>query len=589
MTFEEYEGGSTAGVTKFAKITTTLFKENFEIVEYKSTAEQLKNMIATWYKVLKEFSLVGLLSALVYIAIRMIVSSATSQKAKYKKMLMGWFEAVCILFVLQFMISLGFAVVDSITDAFAASTVKPDGEDALMSEIRNNIEESKNDEEYGNAFFNILLYLVLVIYTLSFGVQYLKRVIYLAFLTLISPLIALTYPLDKIKDGKAQAFEVWMKEFVFNLLIQPIHLILYNMLVINAKDLVEVNQLYALVAIGALLPAEKFVRKMFGLESSESFGKMASALGGATVMNSINKLGHKPSPGKKEGQAGSSKEKTKIRKPNSGFDAYSALRSASGEETGGELENTNAVNTRMNEESNTSSEPSETSTTSTSQTAGGSVTPRTPGRNVKNRAGTLKGTLRVAGKGAKHLLRGVTKATGAAALGTIGLAAGIATGDMSNAFAGLAGGLAAGSKLGGNLIDGGINLVKGAKGLGNEIADTYRTGAYGKNEAERIRFNKDFMKSEGYKNLMKENPGQEKTAEQFLNAGITDTKKMGTALKKLKNGRYSLDEAISYMKMAEKCPSKILYDKTKFREYLNSYGINEDRADAIRKEVVAFK
>ena len=550
--------------------------------ELKSTAGQLRGIIATWYKILRNFSLVGLLSVLVYISIRMIISSASSQKARYKKMLMGWFEAICILFVLQFMMSLGFTVVQSITDVFAEATVKPNGEDALMSEIRNNIEEEKEDDEYSNAFFDILLYLVLVIYTISFGVQYLKRVVYLAFLTFISPLIALTYPLDKVKDGKAQAFEVWMKEFIFNLLIQPIHLILYNMLVINAMTLVNSNKVYALIAIGALLPAEKFIRKMFGLDSSESSGKMASTLGGAAVMNSINKLGHKPPLGKTGRKQETSKEKTKIRKPNQGIDVYSALRNTGGTSasgTGASGTSVQTANSTGNINSGTTRENA--STQSTTQTVQKTSIP------MKRK---IKGVGKVVGKYGKSALRGMAKATGAVTLGTIGLAAGIATGDMSNALMGLAGGAASGSKLGGNLADGVSRLPKAtSKAIDDLIVNPYREGAYGKDEAEKIRFNEEFMKSEDYKKLMQKHPGQEKTTKEILKAGITDTKKMGKALTNVEKGKYKLDEAIAYMKMAEKCPNKILYDETGFREYLNSYGINEDRADAIRKEVIAFK
>ena len=52
----------------------------------------------------------------------------------------------------------------------------------------------------------------------------------MSFFTMIAPLVALTYPVDKVKDGKAQAFDMWFKEYIFNLLIQPMHLILYTIL-----------------------------------------------------------------------------------------------------------------------------------------------------------------------------------------------------------------------------------------------------------------------------------------------------------------------------------------------------------------------
>ena len=33
----------------------------------------------------------------------------------------------------------------------------------------------------------------------------------MAFLTLIAPIVAFTYPIDKMADGQAQGFDMWVK------------------------------------------------------------------------------------------------------------------------------------------------------------------------------------------------------------------------------------------------------------------------------------------------------------------------------------------------------------------------------------------
>ena len=114
----------------------------------------------------------------------------------------------------------------------------------------------------------------------------------MAFLTMIAPLVALTYPIDKIRDGKAQAFEMWFKEYIGNLVIQPVHLILYTVLIGAAFDLASKNVLYTLVAIGFMLPAEKFVKRMFGLDRAQTPGTLGGALGAGIAMNAMNKLLH---------------------------------------------------------------------------------------------------------------------------------------------------------------------------------------------------------------------------------------------------------------------------------------------------------
>ena len=123
----------------------------------------------------------------------------------------------------------------------------------------------------------------------------------MAFLTMIAPLVALTYPIDKISDGQAQAFNRWLKEYIFNLLIQPLHLLIYTILVTSAFDLAGKNVLYSLAAIGFLIPAEKLMRSFFGFEKASTPGSLAGAAVGAGLINTgLNQLLHKAPPGKGE-------------------------------------------------------------------------------------------------------------------------------------------------------------------------------------------------------------------------------------------------------------------------------------------------
>ncbi len=556
-----------------------------------SIAYSLKKSVATYYKALMEVALVGLLLAIVYVSIRMLTSTVSQDKAKYKKMLGDCITAICILFFLHFFINCVLKVIQSINNVFSGTVIE-NGKDVLMSTLRTEIGHDPNNRDLSASFAKIVIYLVLVIYTIQFTVVYLKRVINMAFLTIIAPLVAFTYPLDKVKDGQAQGLNIWLKEFSFNALMQPIHMILYWIFVGGSIGFATQNPIYALVMIGFLKPGEKYVRQLFGLESESSLGKMTSALGGAAIMNAINKIGSKGGPkGKKESGGGAptgGEGTSKTRMANSGTDSYEALRGGNG------ANGANGASAGGNTGSGTTATGGANSTAATAQTATGANTASaTP--TLQNSATTKKGRFKrvasgvgsVARKYGKNAIRGVGKATGAAALGTIGLAAGIATGDMSNAIAGLTGGMAAGSRLGGNVVDGAFRLPGAANGIRRDVVDTFREGAYGKDEAARIRFDKDFKKSEGYKNLIKAHPGKEGTVQEFLNAGITDTSKMGKAMD---NG-YSTGEAIAYMKMAnsEDCPDEVLYDKDKFKTYLETKRIDSSRAEEIRRGIITFK
>ncbi len=293
-----------------------------EVKEYKSTSSILQSSISTWYKVLRTVALVGLLSVVVYIGIRILFTSIAEDKAKYKKMIIDWIVAICILFVLHYLMAFILTVSSSLTEIFVAkgeenilvalpAETEVDGERLPLSESNEPkfkdrpawstsftgyvrlLAGSYNAGENNAGLMHIayaIIYIVMVIYTLMFTFMYLKRAIYMAFLTMIAPLIALTYPLDKIKDGKAQAFSLWIREYIFNCLMQPIHLIIYTMVISTVMEYVQEHPIYALVALGFLIPAEQFIRKMFGFENAGTVSELAKFAGGAALMTGINKL-----------------------------------------------------------------------------------------------------------------------------------------------------------------------------------------------------------------------------------------------------------------------------------------------------------
>lgn len=284
-----------------------------ETVVHSSTAGQLQSSISTWYKTLRMIAIVGLLSVLVYVGIRILISSTGQDKAKYKKMLADWVAAMCILFLLQYVMVFTMQMTKKVIEIFDTENMvryedsnKERPYDYLISTVRAELGETNDStESFAEIFAYIVIYIVLVIYTMVFLWQYLKRVVMLAFLTMIAPLIALTYPLDKIKDGQAQAFTMWIREYVFNALLPVIHTIIYYMLVSSAINFIVDggNWLYAIVAVGFMMPAEKFFRKMFGFDKASSIGQLGAAAGGAMVMNAINKMTHKP-PKEEKGKEG---------------------------------------------------------------------------------------------------------------------------------------------------------------------------------------------------------------------------------------------------------------------------------------------
>ena len=555
-----------------------------------SVAKQLQPTIAKWYKTTRLIAIVGLLSVLVYVGIRIILSSTGQDKAKYKKMFMDWLTALCLLFILHYIMAFILEISSMLTKIFLNNVMDNQNKDILMSSLRSSIEL---DQTFRGTASLTIMYIALVILTATFTLQYLKRVIYMAFLTMIAPLIALTYPLDKIKDGEAQAFKMWLREYIFNSLLQVVHLFVYCLLVGSSMDFILVNPIYGIVAITFIVPAEKFIRKMFGFDKAETVGTLGAAAGGAAVMSMVNKMrqagGHKGQQGQ-QGQQESKEQgetRTATRTTNwgtAGSGTPAGNPQAENSQAGNsQAENSQAGNSQAGN-SQAGNSQAENSQAENSSTEGAKQTLARPG---------VKGGLRAVGrrftrKGGPLRKLGITalKSLGGLAGATIGVAAGVASGDLSKAAQYGVAGAAAGYVSAGKLGNTGLGVVNKVK----SYADTYRQGYNGNSKEEKNRkFDEKFMKSEACKQLVEQYTTDKKKKEEvqsnigeMLEYGIQDPKQMDIALK----NNYRANEASQYIKLASKCPESMAYDKEAFKKFLNNHPDSNVQALAgIQKEV----
>ena len=82
------------------------------------------------------------------------------------------------------------------------------------------------------------------------------------FLIALSPLITITYPIDKAEDGKAQAFQAWFRELSITAFIQPLHCVIYMVFNETAGEISKVAPLLALIFLVLITYVEKVVRKV---------------------------------------------------------------------------------------------------------------------------------------------------------------------------------------------------------------------------------------------------------------------------------------------------------------------------------------
>lgn len=477
-----------------------------------STVADLKETISTWYQALRMITIVGLLSVLVYVGLRMVTAAVATDKAKYKEMFVDWVIALCLVFFLHYIMVFTMTMVQEVQNLFisgpSTSSTNNDAnkktintillvyrnETLVPKDTGNNNDNSYFDYTPGNSdtgYFDTpvpseyethvtekafptnltgynrvlagnpdaipkltytIMYLALTFYTVYFFFIYIKRVIILTFLTIIAPLVALTYPIDKVKDSKAQAFEFWLREYIVNAMIPIIHLVLYTVLVTSAIDLAVKSPLYAICVLAFIVPAEKIVKEMFGIKSSTA-PALGGFAGGALAAQMVQKLGK---GGKDKGKDGKSdkirtKDDKNVTDPNlvegDGLDALAGT-------------DVNAGNAGI----------------PMAGAGGGAGANPTPNR-------TARTLLKRAAKGVgRTYLKGAALIGGAA----IGLAGGIVGGDMNDMWKGAALGGTAGSQLG-------KKASAGIESLARTVQEDVREINYGEDEANNLFADQEFV------------------------------------------------------------------------------------------------
>lgn len=103
------------------------------LIEAKNTApiSTLRKIVASWYVTLRTIAVVGLLSVLIYIGIRIIISSTAQDKAKYKQRLVDWVIAFCLLFFMHYIMAAVVTVVEKVNamlsdDVLNGISINPD-------------------------------------------------------------------------------------------------------------------------------------------------------------------------------------------------------------------------------------------------------------------------------------------------------------------------------------------------------------------------------------------------------------------------------------------------------------------------------
>lgn len=235
-----------------------------------------RTAIAQWYYIMRLISAAILLVILIYVGIRMALSTIGQEQAKYKQMLVDWVTSIALLFLLHYIIIFIIGINDALIEVLGSLLTKTCYHNGkTIGEVFNTQLIGVIFAEGINGIFAACLYIAIKGQAFMFFLFYLKRMITVGFLVIIAPLITITYSIDKMGDGKAQALNTWLKELTYNILIQPFHCVIYLAFFGAISNMIHDSfygsitaYILAFVVLLFMKKAEELLRKIFHFEAS---------------------------------------------------------------------------------------------------------------------------------------------------------------------------------------------------------------------------------------------------------------------------------------------------------------------------------
>lgn len=310
------------------------FKLSFFEATPTGIAGSIQGYIGAAYNAFRYLVTAVYVVVLVYIGIRMILSSVGRQKAQYKEMFKHWLIGLLLIFSFHWVMAgiiwlcntfveilqgISMKLLDledaglsltgvlnslNLLDASGLTNIAP-AEHPVTSFICYNISQGTAPIPFIGVILGLILFLVLLGASISIIFTYLKRLFTISLLILLFPFVALSYVFDKMGDRKAQTLSFWMKEFTVNVMIQPIHallLVMISLIFSTALDdssiaLFGANIAGAILSVGILflIPmGEKLLKQLFQISSSMGSGRdgiAGSAAKAGMAFHGAQKLG----------------------------------------------------------------------------------------------------------------------------------------------------------------------------------------------------------------------------------------------------------------------------------------------------------
>lgn len=222
----------------------------------------IKQNVAKWYFALRNVAIVGILMLLVYLGIRMAISTVASEQAKYKKMFQNWLVSFILLFLMHYVFIIIFEIQDILLSLIKHLTEGEGFEEKLLNDTYNTFASAKG----WNGVVYVIEMIVLVYYQIKFFLVYSKRFFSVGFLFAISPLITLADAINSVSSN-VPIFRKWLRDILYNIFLQVIHAAVYAVFILSAASIATEVPIIGMLLLMTLSRSEKTLKSTFGLNA----------------------------------------------------------------------------------------------------------------------------------------------------------------------------------------------------------------------------------------------------------------------------------------------------------------------------------
>lgn len=236
----------------------------------------IRKYIAMMYVIIRNISIAAMVFVLLYVGIRMAISTLAKRKAQYNKMLTSWFTGLCIIMFIHFFMYIVLYVNDVLVDVFMQQNINAAteimGETSETLSLYDAIRTKAYSWDFYDGLIGLIMYIFMVYFLIRYILIYLKRMVSIYVLAIYGSFVGVKYALDK-STGKrsSDSFMRWMKDFMYNVLLQSIHCLIYiTLMSVAAKAAFSSASgiIVCLIVCQFILKSDKIFMKIFNVKGS---------------------------------------------------------------------------------------------------------------------------------------------------------------------------------------------------------------------------------------------------------------------------------------------------------------------------------